>query len=85
MKWNTVRWYFNTALEYLIFVDDIALISSTWLHTPRKTFRLEKNAACVGHKMSTKKTKVMRINAQRQDSIKITGSEIEDTEEFVYL
>ena len=35
--------------------------------------------------MSVKKTEVMRINARRQDSIKISGSEIEDTDEFTYL
>ena len=35
--------------------------------------------------MSAKKTKVMGINARRQDSIKVSGSEIEDTEELTYL
>ena len=81
---NGIRWYFNTAFEDLI-TDDIALISSTWSHKQRKTPRLEKNATYVGLKMSAKKTKVMRITGQRQDSIKIIGSEMEDTEEFVYL
>ena len=51
----------------------------------RKTSRLERNAVYVGLKMSVKKTKIMRINARRQDSIKISGSEIEDTDEFTYL
>ena len=44
---------------------NITLISSTWSHKQRKTLRLEKNAAYVGLKMSTKKTKVMRINARK--------------------
>ena len=82
---NGIRWDFSTALEDLIFADDIALISSTWSHMQRKTSRLERNAVYVGLKMSVKKTKVMRINARRQDSIKISGSEIEDTDEFTYL
>ena len=51
----------------------------------RTTSRLERNAVYVGLEMSVKKTKVMRINARRQDSIKISGSEIEDTDEFTYL
>ena len=84
-KRNGIRWEFSTALEDLIFADDIALISSTWSHMQRKTSRLERNAVYVGLKMSVKKTKVMRINARRQDSIKISGSEIEDTDEFTYL
>ena len=29
---NGIRWDFNTALEDLIFADNIALISSTWFH-----------------------------------------------------
>ena len=82
---NGLRWDFSTALEDLIFADDIALISSTWSHMQRKTSRLERNAVYIGLKMSVKKTKVMRINARRQDSIKISGSEIEDTDEFTYL
>ena len=82
---NGIRWDFSTALEDLIFADDIALISSTWSHMQRKTSRLERNAVYVGLKMSVKKTKVMRINARRQDSIKISGTEIEDTDEFTYL
>ena len=82
---NGIRWNFSTALEDLIFADDIALISSTWSHMQRKTSRLERNAVYVGLKMSVKKTEVMRINARRQDSIKISGSEIEDTDEFTYL
>ena len=82
---NGIRWDFSTALEDLIFADDIALISSTWSHMQRKTSRLERNAVYVGLKMSVKKTKVMKINAKRQDSTKISGAEIEDTDEFTYL
>ena len=82
---NRIRWDFNTALEDLMFADDIALFSSTWCHMQRKTSRLETTATNVGLELSAKKTKVMRIYARRQDSIKISGSEIEDTEEFTYL
>ena len=82
---NGIRWDFSTALEDLIFADDIALISSTWSHMQRKTSRLKRNAVYVDLKMSVKKTKVRRINARRQNSIKISGSEIEDTDEFTYL
>ena len=47
-----------------------------------------RNERCVcwsENEMSAKETKVMRINSRRQDSIKISVSEIEDTEEFTYL
>ena len=62
---NGIRWDFSTALEGLIFADDIVLISSAWSHMQRKTSRLKRNAVYVGLKMSVKKTKIMRINARR--------------------
>ena len=65
-----------TALEDLISADNIALFSSTWSHMQRKTLRLEKNASYVGLKVSAKNTKLMTIKARRQDSVKISGSEI---------
>ena len=51
----------------------------------RKTSILETSATYVGLQMSTKKTKVTRINTRRKDSIKISGSGTKDTEEFTYL
>ena len=76
---------FQYPFEDLIFADDIAPISSAQIHMQRKTSRLERKAAYVGLKMSVKKTKVMRINVRRQDSIKIQVTELEDTDEFTYL
>ena len=62
-------------MEYLIFAES-ALFSCISSHMQRKTLKLERNSSYVGLKMSSEKTKV---------SIKISGSEIEDTEEFTYL
>ena len=74
-KWNTMGLQHRSRRSD-ISADDIALFSSTWSHMQRKTSRLEKNASYVGLKISAKNTKLMRINARRRDSIKISGSEI---------
>lgn len=70
-------------LEDLILANGIPLTSSTSSHKQRKASRLERNAAYFG--LSAKKTKVTRINARWQDSIKISEAETEDTEELNYL
>ena len=36
-------------------------------------------------KINVDKTKVLRLNARKQDPIKINGTDVEDTDSFVYL
>ena len=36
-------------------------------------------------KINVNKTKMLRLNARRQDPIKINGTDVEDTDSFVYL
>ena len=67
----------------LDYVDDIALISSTWAHTNeiRKTRR---EFVGTGLKINRDKTKVLsRLTATSQDPLKINGADFEDTKSFV--
>ena len=72
-------------LEDLDYADDIALISSTWTQAQTKLEKLGSNSECTGLKINIAKTKILRLNARRQDPIKISGTEAEDTDSFVCL
>lgn len=80
---NGIRWRFTSKLDDLDFADDIALISSTKQQIQDKTTKLEEEARRVGLKVSTEKTKTMRINARNQGKIVVNEIDIED--EFTYL
>ena len=43
------------------------------------------NSEGTGLKINVDKTKVLRLSARRQDPIKINGTDVEDTDSFVYL
>ena len=62
----------------------IAIISSTKKHIRDKTTKLDQTRR-VGLKVSTEKTKVMRINTGNQDKIVVNEIDIEDVDEFTYL
>ncbi|XP_020605746.1 kinesin light chain-like [Orbicella faveolata] len=72
-------------LEDLDYADDIALISSTWTQAQTKLERLGSNSEGTGLKINVEKTKVLRLNARRQDPLMINGIDVEDTDSFVYL
>ena len=80
-----IRWKMMRQLEDLDYADDIVLICSTWAQAQMKLERLGKNSEGTGLKINIDKTKVLRLNARRQDPIKINGTDVEDTYSFVYL
>ena len=80
-----IRWKMMRQLEDLDYADDIALISSTWTQAQTKLERLGRNSEGTGLKININKTKMLRLNARRQDPIKINGTDVEDTDSFVYL
>ena len=47
--------------------------------------RRGRNSAGTGLKINIDKMKVFRLNARRQDPLKINGADVEDTESFVYF
>ena len=66
-----IRWKMMRQPEDLDYADDIALISSTWTQTQTKLERLGSNSEGTGLKINIDKTKMLRLNARRQDPIKI--------------
>ena len=87
-----IRWTMTTMLEDLDFADDLALISSTFTQTQTKIDRLNRNRKGTGFKnISTKKTKVMRINVNNNNNnnnnnaVVVDGQEVEDVDSFDYL
>ena len=81
---NGVRWRFTSKLDDLDFANGVALIYSTKQQIQDKTTKLEEEARRVELKVSTERTKVMRINAKNQDKIVVNEIGIEDVDEFTY-
>lgn len=80
-----IRWKLTTKLEDLDFADDIALLSPNQQLMQRKTLKLQELAARTGLKVSTKKSKVMRINGKSTEPIVINGKDLDETDKFTYL
>ena len=62
-----MRWKMMRQLQDLDYADDIALISSTWTQMQMKLERLGRNSDGMGLKINIDKTKVLSLNAMRQD------------------
>ena len=71
-----IRWKMMRQLEDLDYANDIALISNTWMQAQTKLERLGRNSEGTGLKININKTKVLRLNARRQDPIKINGTDV---------
>ena len=84
IKW-TMTMTATSTLEDLDFADDIALLSHRHQDMQEKTDAMATTAGNLGLKVSTKKTKGMRMNTRVQENIKLNGDEIEEVDDFTYL
>ena len=66
-----IRWKMTTMLEDLDFADNLALISSTY--TQIQIDHLNRTGKGTGLKISTTKTKLMRINANNNNGVVVDG------------
>ena len=57
---NGIQWTMWTQLNYLDFVDDLALLSHT---QKQNTSTITANSACLGLKIHRGKSKVLRVNS----------------------
>ncbi|KAL9952797.1 hypothetical protein ACROYT_G040105 [Oculina patagonica] len=71
-----IRWKMMRQLEDLDHADDIALISSTWTQAQTKLERLGSISEGTGLKINIDKTNVLRLDARKQDPIKINGTDV---------
>ena len=83
-KKRGIQWTMFSNLEDLDFADDLAEISRNISHLQEKTDRLNKFAKRVGLNISTKKTKVMTINALVEPVV-LNEEPLEKVEDFTYL
>ena len=56
-----------------------------WKQAQTKLDRLGSNSEGTALKINIDKTKVLRLNARRLDRTMINGTDVEDTDSFVYL
>ena len=80
-----IQWTFNKQLEDLNFADDISLLSHKQQNAQNKLCRVAKEAEKTGLQINTGKTKVMRVNNNNQDPVKLHHGEIKEVDKFVYL
>lgn len=80
-----IRWNAFSQLEDLEFADDVCLISEKRQHMQKKTEKLSKEAKKIGLSINTKKTKIIKINTEREMGIFVEEEEIESVQKFCYL
>ena len=80
-----ITWNSFDNLEDEDFADDIALLAHSNQDMQEKTSLIELYAGQVGLKISTSKTKVMRMNTRVRTDITVNGNPVENVEEFKYL
>ncbi|KAJ8037427.1 hypothetical protein HOLleu_18237 [Holothuria leucospilota] len=82
---NGVRWNFNTVLEDLDFVDDIALISSKCVIYIENQIGWLMRRARTRLKLNVSKCEIMRMNARNDQKLKTNDEKVQDTDHFTYL
>ncbi|XP_055997955.1 uncharacterized protein LOC130047311 [Ostrea edulis] len=75
----------NSFLEDLAFADDICLLSSNVNNMQNKTTKLNEAAQSIDLNINEKKTKVMTVNSNTAQTVKIGNNIIEEVEDFKYL
>nr|KAG5695887.1 hypothetical protein BaRGS_017325 [Batillaria attramentaria] len=77
-----VRWNFTSVLEDLDFADDVALLAHRHQDMQGKTSDMASTAGQIGLKISSKKTKHMRMNNRNNAAITVNGEALEEVEYF---
>ena len=81
---RSIKWSEATTLQYLDFMDDLALLCHSYDNQQELTDALARAAGTVGLLISTSKTKLMKVNAEK-GMVKFNGEDLEIVEEFTYL
>ena len=84
-KRRGMQWNLTTMLD-IDFADDITLLPFKFNDLGEKSGSLMEEAAGVGLKLNARKCKSLRTEfAQNRENTVVTGEEVEDVKEFVYL
>ena len=82
---NGIQWTMWKHLEDLDFADDLALLSHNSHQMQDKTTALYNVSRQLGLNIHKGKTKVMRLNTESTDKIKLNGEDLGDIDKFIYL
>ena len=80
-----ITWILTSVLEDIDFADDICLLSQSHSAMQQKTNELSTKGASLGFKISTSKTKEMRMNSKSREPITVGEGTIEAVNDFIYL
>ena len=84
-KRNGIQWSLWTQLDDLNFADNLALLSHTQHQMQEKTSTVLENSAKLGLNIHRGKSKVLKVNAQSENPIKLADEALEEVESFTYL
>jgi len=80
-----IRWKITTMLADIDYAGDLAIILSTNTQIKKQIVHLNRNGKGTGLKISTTKTKLMRINANGSNAVVVDGQQVEDVDSSDYL
>lgn len=80
-----IPWTEHSRLTDLDFADDIALMAKTQKVLQEATTSLEEEAARVGLRISTDKTKTLKVTRKTQVQVSVGNQQIEEVNQFTYL
>ena len=84
---NGIQWTLWKQLDDLDFADDLALLSHNRQQMQSKTEKLKLNqeSKLLGLNIHKGKTKVLKVNSNSNEPIKLDEEPIEEVESFTYL
>ena len=80
-----MRWTLTSVLEDLDYADYIALLTHRHQDMQAKTNTLATAAGNLGLKINTKKTRHLRMNSRKNESIMVNGKVVDEVDHFTYL
>jgi hypothetical protein len=80
-----IQWTLCEQLEDLDYADDLALLSHAQQQMQEKTNNVAATSAQVGLKIHRGKTKILKINTDKQIPVTLDDEALEEVEAFTYL
>ena len=82
---NGIQWTLWNQLDDLDFADDLALLSHSHQQMQEKSSLLLNVSAQVGLNIHRGKTKVLKINGNSKEPVRLNGEALEEVDSFTYL
>ena len=82
---NGIQWTLWSQLDDLDFADDLALLSHSQQQMQEKSSLLLNVSSQVGLNIHRGKTKVLKINTNSKEPVRLNGEALEEVDSFTYL